>query len=538
METYLPVLTASEEIYSVDTFLMSILTSIPRSDPSHQYEGMLIVWDTQTGVITRKVNTEQSGEIMFHGDQRTITVMPMGQCFYTYDTLNCMQLCQGEIPLSLNFDLGSHWVYNCTLQFAISSKAKGKFVINIYELQPTSIPPLHILSLFPVPFECPTFSFSVSFHVSFFSEGKVVVFDVQDSKLLLEAKFAQKYPPLGQFSPDGHFFACGISEHEICVWQNTLTGYVPWSSLKPRSPFDNLSWSPTSVSILCWGSDGIYLLHTGNSPTPPSPKVEHPCLQKCHLVAYSPNGIHVATIQKDSGVVTVLDCLSGTKQQFTNTCTQIQDIKITHNTIFAVGAACELISWDLNTGGTSHDTHGAKGMPVIKNTTTGFPPEHITLSCDSSQIAYIRSSTIFLHNIKTQERAFMHTNYKINGIRFSLDGGQLWFSAADGKYYFLETSGGWKSSKVTMGGLEDGQSLFNPSSPHGHHATSLDVWITDSHYENLLWLPPSWRITYKSGVRWGGSFLALLHDHHLEPIVIKFQQQPNTYHPFSSFTNI
>ena len=202
---------------------------------------------------------------------------------------------------------------------------------------------------------------------------------------------------------------------------------------------------------------------------------------------------------------------------------QIQDIKITHNTIFAVGATCELISWDLNTGGTAHNAHSASGMPITKNTTTGFPPEHITLSYDSSQIAYSRFSTIFLHNIKTQERAFMHTNYKINDIRFSLDGDQLWFSAGVGKYYFLETSGGWKSARVTMGGLEDGQSLFNPSSPDGYHATIVDAWITDSNYEKLLWLPPSWRITERSGARWDGSFLALLHDHHQEPIVIKFQ---------------
>lgn len=485
---------------------------------------MLIVWDTQTGVITGKVDTEKSGQIMFHGDQRTITVMPRCQHFYTYDTLNCMELCQGEIPLSMNFALGTHWVYNCTLQFAISSKAKGKFVINIYELQPTLIPPLHILSSFPLPVECLRFSFSpVSSHVSFFSEGKVVVFDVQGSKFLLQTKLAQKHPPLGQFSPNGCFFACGISEHDICVWQNTPTGYVPWSHLKPRFPFIDLSWSPTSVSILCWGLDGIYLLDTGNGPTPPSPKVEYPCLQKHHLVAYSANGIHVATVQKDSGVVTVLDCLSDTKQQFNNACMQIQDIKITHNTIFVVGTTCELISWDINTGRTVHDAHGAKGMPVIKNTTTGFPPEHITLSYDSSQIAYIRSSTIFLYNIQTQERAFMHTNYKINDIRFSLDGDQLWFSVADGKYYFLETSGGWKSAKVTMGGLEDGQSLFNFSSPHGYDATIVSAWITNSNYKKVLWLPPSWRITYKSGVKWDGSFLALLHDHHPEPIVIKFQ---------------
>lgn len=529
----------------VNTFPALIFTLTTRRISHYQRKYILVVWDTKTGVVIGGIDTQNCGEVMFHGDQRTITVIPKNRDFYTYDALNCTELCQGEIPSPWGSKLGAHWAHNDTLQFITSYRTNEKLMINIYELQPTSIPPLHVVSSFHMLPYCGEFSFSpASFHASFFDKRKVVVFDVRDSKLLLQTKVTKRYyPPPGQFSPDGHFFVCRTSEQEIHVWQNRPGGYVLWNSLRPRLLFEELLWSPTSISILCWGSGGIQLLHPGNSPTFPSPKVKHSCLQKHYLVAYSADGTHVATAWRDSSIVTVFDCLSGTQQQFTNAHMQILDIKITYNTVFAVGAACELVSWDIKADGTAHSAQSAKRVTVFKTDTTLHSPEHITLSHNCSQIAYIQSqfvntqpqipsppwvnwtyfSTVFLHNTKTWERASKHTGYKIVDIKFSLDGNQLWFTTTDGCYYFFEIAEGWESVRETIGGLEDGKSLFNHSSHHGYNFTESSAWVVDSTGKKSLWLPPNWRRTCKSHVRWEGNCLILLHDHYPEPIVIKFQ---------------
>ena len=205
--------------------------STPRSNISSP-KTLLVVWDTQTGIVIGSSNTQHRGGIMFHGDQGSITLIPWGHHFDTYNPLSLGLQCQGEILSPPDSQLGAYWIHEDTLQFATSFKTGGKSVINIFELQPTLTPPLHMLSSFSVPPQSGGFSFSpISFHASFVTLTEVIVLDVQNSKLLL-TKMAQGYNS-GQFSHDGCFFACGISMHEICVWQNTPTGYVPWSSLRP-----------------------------------------------------------------------------------------------------------------------------------------------------------------------------------------------------------------------------------------------------------------------------------------------------------------
>ena len=410
----LPVLMAGKETHSVETFLGSILTSIPRSFRHHQSRASLVVWDTQTGVIIGKTDSWHLGKIMFHGDQRTITVIPQNRHFYTYDIFNCVQLCQGEILSPWGSGVGAHWTHNNGLQFAMSFEANGKLMINIYELQPTLTPPLSIFSSFPTLPQSRKFSFSsASFHASFFYKGTVNVINVQDSKSLLQTKVAQAYhPPPGQFSPDGQFFACGISEQEICTWQNTPTGYMPWSSLKPRLLFREFSWSPTSISILAWSSGGIQLLHPDNCLGPLSPsKVKPHHLDRSHLVAYSTDGIHIATAWQGGRDITVFNQNLGTVQRLSQMGMRIQDIKIFNNAIFAVDAY-RLTRLDLGAGRITHSIHGSRRAAVSEMLAIS-DAEHLKLSNDCSQIAYIREKGVFLYDVKAQ-KVLKSTRWKIS----------------------------------------------------------------------------------------------------------------------------
>ena len=196
----------------------------------------LVIWDTKTGVVVREAYTQHCGKILFYGDQKMITLVHEDQDFYMYDTLSNVQLFQCEILPSQGSGFGACWVFEDTLRFAISHQTGGRLVINICELQQTLTPPFCVVSLFQVPPHEGEFSFSpVSFHASFVTQTEVIILDVQDSKLLLHTTVVLKYSlPLGQFSPNGCFFIYETLESEICVWQNTATGYIPWSTLRPR----------------------------------------------------------------------------------------------------------------------------------------------------------------------------------------------------------------------------------------------------------------------------------------------------------------
>jgi len=212
---------------------MSTLIHIPSQSLS-QFVATLVVWDIQTGVVIMKVDVP-SGRTRFHGNQRTITLTTWGGDIFTYNLLDVPQPWMDDVPLSLGSESYTHWAHEDKLQFAVSLKTDGKHVINIKELQPTSTSPLHTLSSFPIPPQDGAFSFSpVSFHGSFVTQDEAIVLDIQDSRLLLQTQVVQTGSiQLGQFSPNGCLFACGISKDMICVWQNTPTGYLPWRTLRP-----------------------------------------------------------------------------------------------------------------------------------------------------------------------------------------------------------------------------------------------------------------------------------------------------------------
>ena len=488
---------------------------IPREYLS-EMRTMLVVWDTQTGVIIKGVDTQGYGRVMFHGDQRTITLVPFGQPFYVYDALSGTLLCQDKILPPGNHQLGAHWIHEDALLFSTNLKTNGKAVTNIYKLQPTSTPPLHMLSSSPIPFHDGLFSFSpVSTHASFVNKQEVVILNIQDSKLLLQAEVDQVSFPVGCFSFDGHFFTCGVLTGKVNVWQNTPTGYVLWASLRSRLPFEGFSWSPTSTLILCWGLEGIQLLHPDNCFSPLSPEeVNSTSQNEHHMVAYSADGTHIATTQQQTSVVTVLNCPSSTSWDLT-TDMKIEDIRIFDDVIFMVDANT-LISWHL------------KADKVVNSNQTldiDYPASQLTLSHDCSQIAFSLLGKIFLYDVKTQKTITKDIGHCVDGIRFSTDGPQLWYVTEDDGLSFvgLKIAEGWSSLIETERSLEDGRLLFNLCSPLGYDVGIGSEWIVDSKGSKLFWLPPNWRISQQWDIRWDSNFLAFIGPEYQKPMIIEFQ---------------
>ena len=497
----------------------------------------LIVWDTQTGVVVRTFHTKTAGKIMFHGDQRTITLVSRDQDVYTYDVLDGRWVCQGRTNSPFGSELGTTWTSEETLWFTILSGPHKEPTMYIYELQPT--PSLHVLSSFPLTLlslqlnltkQIGKFSFSpVSFHASFVTMGEVIVLNVQDSNLLLRTELDEgRYIP-GQFSPDGCFFISGPLQNEIHIWQNTPIGYVPWRILQPQVELDGYQWSPSSNSILCWGLDGIRLLHPGNYSSPPLSNRTGTLHFGGHLVAYSADKTYIATVRMFGGIVTVLNCISGTSWQFTDTEMEIEDIKIVNNTIIVVDSQ-ELVGWVLEADGIVYGAPSARRVTVDETLPINDGQSCLTLSHDCSQIAYGKGSDVVLYDItqKTQKTIHIHSvnsvDYPLHLLYplFSPDKCQLWF-VGESECYLVELGAEQDQGivELSVADPEDGWIMFNHSS-HGYHIRAGSGWVTDSRDRKLLWLPPSWRTKYLPYTRWDGNFLALCSPHHPGPIVIKF----------------
>ena len=468
----------------------------------------LVVWDSQTGVVIREFDIEGSHKIMFHGDQRTITFIGFNN-IYTYDVLDGAQLWKGRSNSSFQTKVAAHWTHGDTIWFVTTFESDGEFVVNVHKLQPVG-PPL-VVSSFPSPLQSECFAFSpVTFHASFRIGDWVTIFDIQDSKLLLQTRVALGYTPLpGKFSPDGCFFACEQSQGEILVWQNAPTGYVPWRSLRLRFSPNGYSWSPTSMSILCWTKRGIWLLDLGNHPSYSLPdEVQPPNQYGQHLVAYSADRAYVATVLRHCGVVTVINCHTGASWQFTDTGMEIQDIRIVDNTIFVVDKH-KLLGWAIEKNMEIGGAPSARRVTVDETLTINGGEKVSILSHDCLQIAFIKLDEISVYNVKTQQTIHRYMDYSIADIRFSPDGLHLWFYHSDYGYTVVGLEGAersWGYKRVIQGGKKDGQILFNHTSPCGYHVGLHAKWVTDSSSRKLLWLPPSWRTGHWRCIRWDDNF--------------------------------
>ena len=505
----------------------SILTPLHRLNISTPYN--IVVWDIQIGMVINNIATWAYGKIVFSWDQRTITLVTRHD-FHTYDRLSGEQICEGELQPSADHQLGAQWVHKEYLRFAIiSSKTDQELVVSIQELQPTSDTLLHVVKSFLMLPQEGVFTFSpVSFHASFVSHKGVIILDIQGPKVLFQSKEVGGFYPLGgQFSHDGHFFAWGQPGENIYILENTSTGYMARSSLRPRFSWNAFSWSPTSSSILCRGGNIIQLLHPDNCLGAISPNMARYGQYTNHLVVYSADWTHIIIAQYGDGHITVLNP-SGTTQRSIDTNLEIETIKIVGDTIFVIdGIRNRLSSWHLITEGQVNSTCSVmRENTALHFHTNGF----FALSNNCSWIACAAMEAVFLYDVQTQNvLGDIAIDGRVLHIQFSPDGSQLWFIVGlseDYKWYRVELD---RTKDLCFGNvivenLGDEWSLDSIfRSPDQYQIIGKrSKWVSDFR-GNILWLPINWRKNRGLNTRWDGKFLVLLSGHHPGPIIIEFQ---------------
>ncbi|KAF9784574.1 hypothetical protein BJ322DRAFT_1219219 [Thelephora terrestris] len=491
----------------------------------------LIALDIQTGVVIKELDTESMSPSIGIKDYPLRGMSELAGRVHNFlrdGSSNVEVLCKDQ-QMPKDAEVGGHWIHEGSLRFATSLETGDGLEISIREFKPTSTPPHPVVMLFHVPYYDGEFSFSpVSTHASFDTGWEVIVLDVTNSKTLLHTKTTQRSNICSSalFSPDGCFFACQIGRHGISIWKNTPTGYIPWSTVQPRSPGIGFSFSPNTASILVWSESKIQLLCPNNHISPSTPNPVKPDLQhNNHLVIRSMDGTWIATARRGDCIITILDPLSGTSQYSINAKSRIQDMRFVHNTILVLGDH-RLARWNL-------ETNSAKEVEVDCGILNGIDPEeNLTLSNDGAWVICFRDKLLMI-NVKSQEimssyripRAF----YGVSGFQISPCGSKLslwsripFISDTYGNFSQVEIKEGHFASD-TRHDLEHRWSLFTLiPSQDGFHIGHGGRWVEDSGGRKVFWLSPSWMVSDARGVIWTGNLLALVDSCHKEPIIIQF----------------
>jgi len=175
--------------------------------------------------------------------------------------------------------------------------------------------------------------------VSIFGDSIICIFDIQNSKLLLDETDYDSYSHC--FSSDGSLFAAS-QEDSVHIWKYASGCYTRWREFRCQD-FDDPLFSPTSSSILGRSDGFLQVLRLHELPT--TPEIHHQ-----QFAGLSRSGTHVATAHELGNTVTITDLLARTPPQFIDTNVEIRRLFLTGNVLLVAGSE-EIIAWLLTEEG-------------------------------------------------------------------------------------------------------------------------------------------------------------------------------------------
>ena len=350
-------------------------------------------------------------------------------------------------------------------------------------------------------------------------EDKVVVWDFQNSKLLLHHTDTSLYQILS-FSSDGHFFACSTTGSEIYLWKESPSGYILHQTLASSTERPRPLLSTNGESIVAFNGPAMQSWRTKGFTSPPSSVLTRsPQHARDFVVDFSPDGTMAAVAREGGTMVTVLYSKSGVPQLTIDTGMGVCGLRVIGDTIAILGH-WKVITWDLPTGDYVPDAKVTLEDSTRTIDLIDLPRESwihaASISPDSCHIAFtVHSSTmspsLYIHNGSTGER-FVYGVSVGSRPWFTPDGCNLWITDYKLERRVFRVCGGQQVAEE----LEHGVDIKYPPegypwvSPCGYRVTS-DWWILGPDGKRLLILPPLWQCHEATLQVWKGRFLALLH---------------------------
>jgi len=307
---------------------------------------------------------------------------------------------------------------------------------------------------FPPLSEATIGSFSPTTHrVSIPSRNKLRVFDIQNSKLLLDSTgFCNSFSNC--FSSDGSLLAA-YHEMSVHIWKYASGCYTLWREFQFGDMSTPLQFSPTLSSILgcCENILQVWRLHE----LPTTPKTYYH-----QLMGLSRSGTHVATAHKLENTVTITDLVAQSPPQFIDTDVEIDELFLTGNVLLVAGSG-EIVAWLLTEEGL---VNGAIGDRRVDRSDSIWTTSR---SCSwmpwvKGQVGFIRIHEDALHSYHTETGEVLHIAQEPQR--------ESWY-----RYYNniphcnAPPKDSWQTSRDTL----------------------REGWVKDPEGKHRMWVPVEWR---------------------------------------------
>ena len=357
------------------------------------------------------------------------------------------------------------------------------------------------------------------YRLAFVSQGRILVWDVRNSRYLLDCADAKFHPQMS-FSSDGRFFACSTVGLDIYLWKESPAGYMLHGTFTSNTycPQPLLAGNGKSI-VTPGGANTIQLRRTESVITPPSNTlIRTPQLTKDFILDFSSDGTLAVVARQSESTAAVLSLRSGVPQLSIDSNMEVYGLRVIGNAVVVIGQQ-KVITWDLPAGDC---VPGARVGLEDSSSTIHLASGHrftfgASISPDSRHIAVIDNWEICIHSASTGE--LLWKKGQSGRIPwFSPDGCKVWCVWDCGGAEVWNVSGGRKVSGP-FAVIEHPSEGYPWGSSCGYRVTD-DWWVLSPDGERLLMFPPTWQ-SHPIHRVWKGKFLALLHCGLLEPVILE-----------------
>ena len=484
----------------------------------------IVSWDLQTGGVVGRIDiseTRSCYSMIFSGCGKMIGALFHGGTIMIYNITSGISIATHLVQEPIGSTI---WTLGDSLQFS----TRGLGSVTIWQTNFTSgYSPTKVSSI-SAPSNTPKkyVLHPVLCWIAFIIEGRVVVWDGQHHKTLLDSVDAENPRSLA-FSSSGHFLVCGTQDIEFYLWKESPDGYILYQKFSHGVKGVVPLISPNEESIISYSNKYVQLLYIANSSISlASIFTQTAWSHQGSRISFSPDGSLVAVAVRLSSTVTILDTKSGTLWLTIDADTKICGLRITGDQIVVVGDE-RIITWELPARDTACSVMGISNS--IRTTTFQHPAAIDRLYASiSPNLNYVAIGG--LHRPKDLRVYSTYTGKELaeaNSIGFSPgftpDSQGVWLSTVHGKvgqWSIVEEGGPGIIKLQKSEGTTSSQSGFPWLSPYGHQITD-DGWIVSSSGKRLLWLPPYWQPVDIIQREWNRNFLAVWHTSLPAPIIFE-----------------
>ena len=483
----------------------------------------LISWDLQTGGLLSNINTpahDKCSSVSYSECGTMIGGLFEGNRVIIYNVLSGTHIFSHKLSQPI---VDKIWTDGEHLQFATVKPGSitiwqvsftlthGPTTVGTYSI-PNGLPSKDLV-LLPTPLL-----------LASISDGKLLVWDVQNTKILLESA-GVKNPRSISFSSDGHFFTCGSEGREFHVWKKSPTGYLSHQKLVAGAKGTTSLVSPSGESVASFGRQVLQLWQIEKSPTLLPDILGQPSSEGTFsLIEFSPDESLVAFTKRLSRRVTVVDLKSGNPHLVIETDTETSGLRITRDTVIVVGYG-KIVTWKLPAGDC---VSNAMRNTNYSSQTTILHPQctnpYASISPNLNYLAIYQHYQIIIYNMHNGERLAVNKSKKcIPG--FTPNNHKLWCAEVSGEvdqWEIVEENGPNAIRLEKLVGDPEQLSDFPWHSPCSYQVTD-DGWILGSGGKRLIWLPYHWRQDSITQRRWSGKFLAIWNWNSLEPSILELK---------------